>query len=400
MSATDGRNSGGYETGLRRLLVLTQQYPNPLFPGWASFNRQQLDALADLARLRVVAPVPWTELARARRPRLVSRRLPYPVDWPPFWYLPGRRRDWQARGMLWSTWPSLRRAAAALKPQALLATWLFPDGWAGMRAARRLGLPWAVKLHGSDLMVFRRDPQRLPYLREVLAAAPAVIAVSESLARAAGELGARWGRVFVVPNGLDAGLFRPAGREAARRELNLPAEGRLVLFVGRLAEVKGPDLALQAVARAPWARLVVVGDGPMAPALRRQAAELGLADRVVWAGARPHREVPRYLAAADAVILSSRSEGSPNAVLEALGCGRPVAAFAVGGVPELVRPGREGELAAPGDPDDLARALGAVLAQDWRPEELAERVAGRGWADSAARLLAVMEGVISERYGA
>ena len=373
------------------VLGLTSLYPNPYHPDWAAFNRQQFTALARLCPLALVAPVPFTQALGWPPPR------PQPLDdhlvvrRPWYWYLPRFRRAWQGRAYLHSAWPALRTLAARLRPRVLLSTWLYPDSWAGLLAARRLGLPLVVKLHGSDLLTLRHDPQRRPLLRQVLAGATAVVAVSPSLAQAAARLGAPASRLRVVPNGVDRSRFAPADPLAARRELGLPTEGPLLAYVGWLVPVKGPELAIQALARLPQARLVMVGKGPLEPDLRALAQRLGLAGRVIWAGAQPHGRVARYLAACDALVLPSLSEGEPNAVLEALSAGRPVAAAAVGGVPGLVAPGRQGFLAPPGDAPALAQALEQVLQRTWDPQELSQSVAGRGWEASARQLLAVLQ---------
>lgn len=378
------------------VLVLTTQFPNPRFPHWATFNRQQIDALASFCRLGVVAPVPWTDLLGADAWRRAPQRQPYPVHWPIFWYLPRIQRAWHGRSLLWSAWPTLRRLAAQLRPQVLLATWLFPSGWAGMHAARRLGLPFALKVHGSDVMAFQKDPRRLPYLQQALAAARAVVAVSRSLAQEVVRLGAEPQRVHLIGNGLNQSLFTPGDRGQARRRLGLDPAGRLLLFVGRLVPVKGLEVALRALDQLPGVQLLVVGQGPLEANLKALAQDLRVGERVIWVGTQPHQEVPLYMAAADAVVLPSRAEGDPNAVLEALGCGRPVVAARVGGVPELVHEGGQGALFQAGDSAGLARAVRRVLDRDWDPAEISARVAGRSWRASAAALLAVLEGVAAE----
>lgn len=384
-----------------RVLALTSLFPNPYRPDLAAFNRQQLAALAGLCRLELVAPLPWTQALAwpPRRPAPLPPP-PFPVRRPWFWYLPGVKRSWHGRALLRSAWPSLKRAAASLRPQALLATWLFPDGWAGLMASRRLGLPLVVKLHGSDLNSLRGDPERLPFLRQVLCQAQAVVAVSPALARAAQELGAPPQRLRLVPNGVDQDLFRPADPQAARAELALPQSGPLLVYVGWLVPVKGPEVAIKALALTPGTHLVMVGDGPLRPSLMALARELGVGGRVTWAGGQPHARVARYLAAADALVLPSFSEGEPNAVLEALSCGRPVVASAVGGVPGLVAEGLLGALAPPGDAPALAAAMARVLGRAWRPAELAGSLAGRSWTASAAALLKVLTQAVRERGAA
>jgi glycosyltransferase involved in cell wall biosynthesis len=371
------------------VLALTSLFPNAYAPGWALFNQRQLRALASLCRLGLVAPLPFTHALKRRGLAAPLPAEPFPTRRPWFLYLPGIKRQWHGRAMLASAWPSLRGLAGEIKPRVLYATWLYPDAWAGLLASRRLGLPLAIKLHGSDLAL-AEDPARGLYARQVLRQARVVIAPSRELLARAARQGADPARLCLVPNGVETELFRPADRAQARRELGLPPTGPLALFLGRLEPVKGPDLALAALASLPGVGLAVVGDGSLAASLRTQAASLGLGDRVIWAGAQPPEKVAQYLAACDALLLPSRAEGEPNAVLESLASGRPVAAAAVGAVPELLGEGRGGLLAQPGDPAELAGALTRVLGRAWDPVALASLVAGRSWRASAEALLAAL----------
>jgi glycosyltransferase involved in cell wall biosynthesis len=150
----------------------------------------------------------------------------------------------------------------------------------------------------------------------------------------------------------------PADRAALRKELGIPAEGPLVLAVGRLAPVKNHALAIRALADVPEAVLAVVGDGPLLDELRARAAREGVAGRVVFTGVRP--DARALIGAADAVVLPSHAEGLPLVALEALAAGTPLVATDVRGVRELVADGAE--LVPPNDAAALAEALRRVLA--------------------------------------
>jgi glycosyltransferase involved in cell wall biosynthesis len=190
-----------------------------------------------------------------------------------------------------------------------------------------------------------------------------IVALSDD-ERAAG-LDARVGRAEqyrVIPNGV------PLERFALPRA---PVRGR-ILMVGRLAPPKRPDLALRAFAKAreriPEAELHVVGDGPLRPGAEALAAELGLEGAVRFLGNR--EDVPELLAEAECALLASDYEGCPLAVVEAMAASVAVAATAVGGTGELVRPGATGALAAEDDVEGLARALEEVLDDPARAAEL------------------------------
>ena len=164
-------------------------------------------------------------------------------------------------------------------------------------------------------------------------------------------------------------------RSRARRDLGLPVDaGRPIIgFVGRLSEEKGPDVVLDALALADGVSLAFVGGGSEEAALKARADALGVADRVTWHGWVSRADL--RIAAFDMIVLSSRTEGTPIILLEAMAAGVPVVAADVGGVPDVVRDGVEGLLVPPEDPPGLARAMQACLAD---PEAAAARVrAGR-----------------------
>lgn len=170
-------------------------------------------------------------------------------------------------------------------------------------------------------------------------------------------------KVRLIYNGADLTRFKPDARvrAEARAELGIGGREPVVMTVGRLSPEKDQAGLVKAMAMVPAARLVLVGDGPEAPALARAAHELGLAQRVILTGAR--RDVDRLLCAADVFALSSLSEGVSIAALEAMAAGLPVVATRVGGNPEIVEHGVTGLLVEPARPDELAGALTRLLAE-------------------------------------
>lgn len=190
-----------------------------------------------------------------------------------------------------------------------------------------------------------------------------VIAVSPSEGRTIGSCGVvDASRVRVVANGIDPAPWI-AARPAPRGELAEDARGRIALVVGLLNAAKGQDLMLRALARPGLERLSVAfaGSGEDEARLKQLCAELGLARRVRFLGFR--EDVPALLAAADFLVLPSRWEGMPYAVLEAMAAAKPVVATPVDGAIDLVERGVTGEIAAAIGVAELADALRAQLAR-------------------------------------
>lgn len=229
-------------------------------------------------------------------------------------------------------------------------------------------------------------------------------------------------RVTILPCGVDLDLFRPGDREEARRSLGL-GDDRLVLFVGRIQQLKGIDLLLRATRiladrQAAWEilpfRVVVVGGRPSGerndPAIRelhrlqRLAAELGIEAHVHWAGAVDQRELPRYYRAADTTVVPSTYESFGLVALESMACGTPVVAAGVGGLLATVQDGQTGFLVEGREPTDYADRIalllgGSELRQRFSAHAI-ERAAQFGWRRVAAQLLEVYQDLaIARRHG-
>jgi D-inositol-3-phosphate glycosyltransferase len=178
-------------------------------------------------------------------------------------------------------------------------------------------------------------------------------------------------RVAVVPCGVDTALFAPSDTAAARAALGF-GSGPLLLYVGRIAPIKGLHTLLDAIARLraagrPFELLIVGGDtdervdGHEAD-LRRRLDTLGLGDTVRFVGAQPQERLRAYYVATDATVLPSYYESFGMVALEAMACGSPVIGSRVGGLATTVRDGVTGFLVPDGDAAALAERLDAVMA--------------------------------------
>jgi glycosyltransferase involved in cell wall biosynthesis len=376
-----------------RVLAITKIFPNAAEPLSAPFNRQQFAALREHCDLEVLATIPWFPgaglLARwssAGKLAAVPRRetiAGLSVSHPRTLFLP--RLAHSTWGPLYAASIAPALAAYRGRVDVVLGSWAYPDGFAAVIAARILGVPAVVKLHGSDINVIAKLPGPRRLTAWALPQAARVVAVSKPLADEVVALGVARDKVAVVMNGVDGELFRQRDRAAARAELVLPAHGPLAVYVGNLKPEKGVlDLvaAWDSVARhVPDATLAIVGGGPLRGEVEARA---GASVRVV--GPQPLERVPAWMAAADLVVLPSHTEGTPNVVLEALASGRRVVATSVGGVPDLVTSPVLGALVPPRSPEALADALVLALRHPYDPAEVARLGARGGWAASAAAL--------------
>ncbi|MGE3272006.1 MAG: glycosyltransferase family 4 protein [Chloroflexota bacterium] len=211
------------------------------------------------------------------------------------------------------------------------------------------------------------------------------------------------GRELVeITGGVNAELFQPVAPDP---ELTARLAGRRVLlYVGRFVPLKNLPMLIDAFGQVRRARedavLVMVGEGALEGQVREQVGRLGLDSDVIFLGHQHQSRLPGLYASSDIVLLSSSFDNSPNCVLEANACERPVVATRVGGVPRYVTEGENGLLADSGDADGFARAIVDLLDQPERAHEMG--LAGRrrvlerhSWRKSAEKLMALYEQLLA-----
>lgn len=383
------------------VLFVSSQFPNSLAPNRGIFSLQIAREMAGLARVRVIAPVPTLgplrvidglKRYRTNLPVPASEIIGgLPVEHPRYLALP-RMGFLHHRAMYGALRPVIRRLHRESPIDAVNCHWLFPDGVAVQRICAELGIPVMLTALGCDLNLYSTFRFRREAIRAALAGAERVSVLNSAMRDTCSRLGMAPDRVAIIPNGVDTDLFTILDRSACRTELGLPADGPVVLFVGSLDPVKGIDTLLRAFAllsgRHPVPpRLAIVGGGHLEQPLKALAEELGLSDRVEFAGPVGHSRLPVWMNAADCLCLPSLREGHPNVMMEALACGTPVVGSAVGSVPDFID-GATGFLAAPGNADDLADKLGRCLAASYDRNAVRGRVEHFSWRDCARAYVA------------
>lgn len=259
----------------------------------------------------------------------------------------------------WRDWHGLRRIMRDHQIR-VAHTHGYRADMMGLLAARSSRLPCLATAHGFTLGGAKNRLNQWLAVR-ALRMDDAVIAVSDPLAVTLRALGVGADRVVPILNAWLPPTGRLPPKHEARARLQLDGEAPVFGWVGRLSMEKGPDVAVAAMARLVHggARLAFVGGGRERLALEAQVASLGLAKRVHFVGTVP--DAATLLAAFDGLVLSSRTEGTPMILLEAIHAGVPIIASAVGGVPHLLAHGT-GLLVPSEDPSALAAAMDQVLA--------------------------------------
>jgi teichuronic acid biosynthesis glycosyltransferase TuaC len=356
-----------------RILVLSPLFPIPGDPALGVFVLEQLKALRQIGvDAVVVKPIPWPPpmlrfLPRVQKHAVIPRTMNvegFQVEYPRFPVLPGGRL-FSAYGLLCYLCcrSTVRRFLTEHKVDLIHAHTVMPAGFAGVLLGREFNLPVVCTGHGSDISHYpRRSRASCLATKWSLRHTKQLVTVSRDLKRKVASL-ASVDNVEVVENGADDSLFTCISKREARTKVGLPFDKKMLLFVGNLVPVKGVDILLEAVSKLERMDTVlcVVGQGFLRQSLESLAARLGIAERCMFVGGRPHREIPSWLSAADCLVLSSLSEGFPTILPEAMMCRVPIVATAVGGIPEVVKHQQTGLLVAPGDADALAEAINAIL---------------------------------------
>jgi len=269
---------------------------------------------------------------------------------------------------------ALVRLMREFKPD-IVHTHLAKAGTLGRVAARIARVP--VVIHTYHGTVFRgyfggfRSRVFLEIERAIARITTRLVAITPGQRRELVALGiGSEAKVVEIPLGLDLAPFvEAASRADARAALGLPPDEPVVAIVARLVPIKDVGLFLRALARLTRPAIgVIVGDGDERASLEREAASLGIASRCRFLGWR--RDVRTVYAAADVVALTSRNEGSPVSIIEAMAAGRAVVCTDVGGVSDVVTLGVSGILVPHGDPAALAAAIDRLLADPAARERL------------------------------
>lgn len=368
-----------------RLLTLTTLFPNARRPRHGIFIANRLRRLCDTGRVdaTVIAALPrfpgvYRKQAEVPREEDVAG---FNVRHPRYFHVPMLGMRLQPRALARALLAEVERCGFSHESFDVVdAHYLYPDGVAAAAVAATLRLPLVLSARGSDVNLIAGIPFARRRIVDAARRAEAVIAVSAALAARMAALGIEERRIHVLRNGVDTAVFAPFPRADARRRLGFDERAPLVLAVGNLVPEKGFELLLRTLARMPDARLVIVGEGPLRASLQSLAERIAQG-RVMFRDDVAQPELRFHYAAADVLALPSLREGWPNVVLEAIACGTPVVASAVGGVPEMLTPPAPGRIVTERSEDAWREALEDVLAAVYEPEDVRRHALQFGWED-------------------
>jgi len=406
----------GSATVRERLRVLTwsSTFPSSVQPIHGVFVKERVRAVARGHRhdVRVISPVPyfpplpqfprWYPLSQVARREVIDG---LPVERPRYFLVPKVGARAHARLMEWGARGAVSRLRSRFDFDLIDAHFVYPDGVAAARVARRYGRPLVLTARGEDITRFPGMAGVGAQIARALQQATRLVALSQELADRMIALGADPAKIEVIPNGVDTDKFHPVPQEMARAELGLPAAVPIVLCVGYMLRRKGFHLVVDAMAqvrqRHPRALLVIVGGvarwgEDYSSVIHERIRMHGLESCVRLAGPRPPEELLQWYSAADLFVLGSSSEGSPNVLMEALACGVPAVATPVGSVPQVLNNLALGVLLAGQSAGEIAEGISRALGQCWNRAAIREWAVAQSWTRTAQRVDAVLRAAVDE----
>ena len=384
-----------------RVLTLSTLYPDPTRPNFGPFVELQTRGLAAHpdVDLNVISPRGIPPLGRFHPRYKALAALPYwelrhgvSIARPLFSHIPATGGRFDATMLSRSLLDSFTDHFKDFPVDVIDAEFFWPDGPAAIALGKALGVPVSIKARGADIHYWGNNP---PTATQVIAAGQAadgMLAVSLALKADMVALGMPEDRITVHYTGIDRARFHVRDRAAAKAALGV--SGPLLVSVGALIERKGHAIVIDALNSIPDATLVIIGQGADRTMLETQAESLG--SRVRFLGSQPHDVIADWLAAADAMVLMSASEGLANAWIEALASGTPVVISDVGGAREVIdRP--EAGMLANRDAASVADAIKQVLARNAHRQAVAATVDRFSWEANTARLYDHLTAVAAQR---
>lgn len=286
-----------------------------------------------------------------------------------------------------------------------------PHAMAAYMAREIIGIPYVVTLHGSDVHSLGQDPAYKPVVKHTVEKADAVTAVSEFLKKKAHEELGIEREIHVIPNFIDVSrfthlngvrLYVESGCVGLRKEeeaVELHPEEKILLHASNFREVKRVvelvEIMRIVVDHFPEARLIIAGDGPTRIEVERKIEALDLCNNVHLLGVKSNMQ--EIMCSADMFLLNSTLEGMPLVLLEAMSCGLPVVTTPAGGVPELVRPGKDGAVTKGFEQEEYAQVVIEMLENEEKRKALGK--AGRKRVEesfSAERIVGMYEKVFED----
>lgn len=401
--------SGAYPSenirGKLRILSLSLAFPNPAEPGLGTFVRSRLRHMTSRAEIKVMAPLAMLDYAAiwagtpGKTRTVPSERWDEELEvFHPRWLYPPGAGALTILFLLASLLPRIGLLRRRYRFQLIDAHFGHPTAAAAALLSAAFGCPFVITLRGAETRHATYGLRRY-WMRWGLRRASRVITVSERLRQFAIGLGVAPYRTCTIPNGIDVSTFFQHDREAMRGKYGIAPHQLMLLSAGNLIELKGHHrviralgaLRQQGISAGLWIAGAAGREGRYEGKIRGLVQDMGIGDHVHFVGSVPSAVLAEYMSATDVFCLASSREGWPNVVHEALGCGTPVVASDVGGVPDLIPSAEYGIVVPAGDQEALETALRNALLKTWDRQAIAAWGQSRSWKHVAEEVISQVQ---------
>lgn len=275
------------------------------------------------------------------------------------------------------------------------------SGYIGTKLKELYKKPLILTGHGGDVYQLPFINKKwLEIIKNNLKSADRIITVSyRNRDVLINKLGVNQKKISYIPNGFDPKKFKTIDMIESRKKLDLPIKKKIILSVGSLLEVKGHKYLIEAMKEIKELRedvlCIIVGYGSTEK-LSESIKTFGLDEYIKLVGGKVHSEIPLWINASDLFVLPSIYEGNPTVIPEALGCGKPIVATDVGGIPEVIKNNEVGYLVEPRSPKMLSEKIVEALEKEWNTKMIVRyAIQNYSWEKISADVLEVYDNVFS-----
>ena len=394
-----------------KILVFTYLFPNLVNPEFGIFVLNRLKAVSEYCDLIIINPVPWFPFCEKFSRYQNFNEIPkkeiiqgIEVFHPRFFIVPKYLKFFDSISYFFSVFHLTKRIYKNFKFDLIDLHWTYPDILAGTILSRYFNKRLVVNVRGKSALNIFPIPEGNQYYKEkslraiilgkLLPKADAIVTLSEELKTECINLGVLSEKIEVIQNGVNTSKFYYMDQKECRKKLTLPAERKIILSVGNLIFGKGFDRIIRAlhflIKKYPDILYCIAGSrgaaGDYTETLNKLIKTKGLNEYIFFAGQINHDAIAAWYNAADVFCLSSRSEGCPNVLMEALACGCPCVASDVGDVSNIVKYKFMGKV-VDNSQEALKNGLVEVLAEKYDRKEIAAYMKENTWDKCAEKVV-------------